>query len=406
MLTKAALTISAQAVSSLTNFLVGAFALAVGTLGEFGHFSIALQLCIVVIAIGQGSTGTTILIHGAQSQSSDSDMLPGTARAAMVTGVACAIVFVVAGLVVDGDIGRLLLISAPGCPGLVAQYTMRSVYFARFEYAKVVLLDTVWLVVLLVAGAAAWLASWSPGPGYFLVAWLVGGSVSAIPLFLIALRSQRSSLRYFWQQTGPQAVKLGVDNLLARSVLSVALVSTSIVLDDTASGSLAAATLLFSPLTIVNASIASIVVPPEIRKRGVHVVRRSLPLMVIAATMLVTVAWAATLVLIEWLGFAAGPFRLSANEIGTGLFIATLLRFLAFAAWRGPAVGLRIADAASESLDARIRGTVLQWVLPVVGLLLGGLSAGAMGFAIATWIGALLTWHRYVTLGQPKAATA
>jgi len=47
----------------------------------------------------------------------------------------------------------------------------------------------------------------------------------------------------------------------------------------------------------------------------------------------------------------------------------------------------------------------LQWVLPVIGLYMTGLTGGAVGLAIATWAGGLLAWYYLLTLsakiGQP-----
>ncbi|MFT5204241.1 MAG: hypothetical protein ACI9C1_003648, partial [Candidatus Aldehydirespiratoraceae bacterium] len=67
---RATLTVLAQGLSSVTNFAAGALALAAsgGDLAAFGRFAIAFQLCQVVIAIAQGSTGTAVLIHGAKGE--------------------------------------------------------------------------------------------------------------------------------------------------------------------------------------------------------------------------------------------------------------------------------------------------------------------------------------------------
>lgn len=64
----------------------------------------------------------------------------------------------------------------------------------------------------------------------------------------------------------------------------------------------------------------------------------------------------------------------------------------------GPAVSLRVAPAADESLRARVIGVVLQWLLPVIGLGVAGLNGGALAFAIASWAGASIAWFQFSRL--------
>jgi hypothetical protein len=165
-----------------------------------------------------------------------------------------------------------------------------------------------------------------------------------------------------------------------------------------ASGSIAAAFLVFSPMSVANVSATALVVPDQIGRHGVHVVRRLVPVLTAAAVMGTTALWALAVLVLDWTGLAFGPFDLDANNITLGLFAATLLHFLALAFWRGSIVALRIADAANESLAVRARATVLQWGLPPIGLYLFATVGGAVGLAIATWIGALLNWRRYTGL--------
>ena len=400
LLKRAPLTVAAQSLSSLTNFATNALALSAGDLESFGHFSIAFQLCVVVIAVGQGSTGAALLVHasGDDEHGQVERLRRAAASAALVLGVSFTIVFAVAGVVVGGGIGLLLLLSAMGAPSLVSQYTLREFRFARQDQVGVVVADLIWLAVVVAVAVADWATAWDGSPAHYLVAWLVGATISALPLMLSGLTGGRDALVHFWQETGPQAVRLGVESLLSRSILVSTFVLTGVIVGEAATGSMAAAVLLFSPLSVVNTSALALVVPPEIRKRGIHVVRRSVPIAVIAAVATITAGWALFVFVLDQSRFSFEPFRLSPNGITNGLFAATLLHYLGLAAWRGPAVGLRIADAAAESLDARLRTSVMQWVFPAIGLGVWGVTGGALGLGIATWLGAFIAWRRYVTL--------
>ncbi|MBT8241023.1 MAG: hypothetical protein KJN63_07330, partial [Acidimicrobiia bacterium] len=122
LLKRAPVTIAAQSLSSLTNFVTGALALSAGDLEEFGQFSIAFQLCVVVIAVGQGSTGAAMLVHasGDDEAAQVERLRRAGATAALVLGIFFAAVLAVAGAVLGGGLGLLLLISAVGAPSLVS----------------------------------------------------------------------------------------------------------------------------------------------------------------------------------------------------------------------------------------------------------------------------------------------
>lgn len=409
---RVALTVLAQGLSSITNFAAGALALsaASGDLGAFGRFAIAFQLCQVVIAIAQASTGTSVLIHSASSGGRDvsDDIRSGAASAALLTGLALGISIAASGLLVGGDLRTPLLIAGAGCGALTAQYTMRSARFARGDAAGVVRADSIWLAVLLAAAAGDAFGGWDPNANAYLAVWLLGAAISALPAVILGLGAGRQHLATFWRTTGPQALRTGFDGLLARSVFVATLISTEVIVDDEASGFLAAAVLVFSPMSVVHSSTLAVVLPGTIREKGIHLSTRRLPLQVFAGVAGITVAWALFLLLLNETSFGVGPFDLDANGVTTVLFAATLARFLGLAFWRGPVLALRVADAAAESLRARWIGTAAQWVLPIVGLLLADLSGGAWGLAIATWFGALVAWRQYgaLRLASGRRSTA
>lgn len=391
-------TVLAQGLSSVTNFAASALALSAanGDLGAFGRFAIAFQLCQMVIAVAQGSTGTAVLIHTGRSEGEAGEHIrAGAATASLIGGLAIGAGIAGAGILAGGDLGVSLIIAGGGCAALAAQYTMRSALFARQDPGGVIRADGIWLAVLLAAAVGDALAGWDPSPRAYLAVWLIGAGVSALPAIVVGLSVGCRHLTMFWRATGPQAIRTGFDSLLARSVFMVTLISTEVVIDDEASGVLAAAVLVFSPMSVVHSSVLALVLPAMIRGKGIHLSGRLLPLQVFWAIAGITVLWAILLLAVNKTPFAIGPFDLDANGVTGALFAATLARFLGLAFWRGPVVALRLADAATESLRARWIGTVAQWILPVVGLVLADLPGGAWGLAIATWFGALAAWRQY-----------
>jgi hypothetical protein len=257
--------------------------------------------------------------------------------------------------------------------------------------------DLVWLLVV-VAGALADAAGWDATPNGYLAVWLLGAAISGAPAILVGITRGHRHVRAFWDMTGSQLMKLAAEGLLARSVFVVSLIATEIVLDTTASGTLAAAVLVLSPMTVVHTAASSVIVPREVAHRGIHTVRRRVPLLAAGAVISITLAWAATLWVGDALGLGRGPFDLDANGVTGWLFVATVLRFVALAFWRGPLIGLRIADAAGDSLNVRLVGSLAQWTFPVIGLLVADLEGGAFGLALGTFVGAAEAWRRYLAL--------
>jgi hypothetical protein len=394
------LTLATQSVASITNFAAGALALSSGDLAAFGRFSIAYQLGLVVVTAGEASTGAAALIQGSRevAESDGHAVSDGTSSAALVLGAAMALPIAVAGLLVGGSLGSMLLLTAVGAPGLVSQYTLRQLRFARQDQLGVLRADSIWLVVLVAVAAADRFTTWQASPTAYLAAWLAGATVSGAPLILVGVSRGLRQLHSFWNATGPHAIRLGVAGLLARSAFVVPLIATNFIVGTEASGALAAALLVFSPLSVVHSAAVSIVVPAKIGAAGVHVVDRRVPHQVVGGVSVITLAWAGGLLALDGSGLRAGPFALAANGITAALFTATLLRFLGLAFGRGALVGLLIANASTGILRTRVVGTLTLWVVAVLGLVVAGLDGGAYGIAIATWFGGAVMWQSYRSL--------
>ncbi|MEZ5166331.1 MAG: hypothetical protein R2695_07495 [Acidimicrobiales bacterium] len=398
----AGITIAAQSVSSLTNFVTSALVLLSTDLETFGLFAVAFNGCQLVVTITQGSLGDSILIRSREfaDDAESGPLRSGAALAGVLLGGIAGVVMAAIGVAVGGDLRPYLLIGALGSPALVAQYVLRAQLFARQRPLLVVVADVVWFSCLVVAAIGAEVGAWTMSAERYLVVWLFGAAVSGFPVLARSVTASRGDFAAFVSVTGPQTVRLGIEAALARSVFVTSLVTATIVVDSAASGALAAAVLVLSPLTVTHVGLSSFVVPRRIRAFGIHVPSLRPVLRMTAVVIAITVGWAAVLVIVNLADLARGPFNLSANGVGWWLFAASVTRFLALAAWRGPLIALRIADATEESLSARALATVAQWILPIVGFWAWGLTGGAMALAIATWVGTALAWREWADLRQ------
>ena len=391
---------AAQSISSVTNFTVAALALAAGDLASFGLFSIAFQISQVIIVIGQGSVGASVLVHTSEDAdgSRAHDLRAGASTASVLLGVVAGAVVALGSLATGPTLRTSLLLAALGAPALVAQYQLRAQRFSRGDPAGALFADLVWFAVVAAAGIADLLGWWDPSTNAYFAVWLVGAAISGLPVIVVGLTSGWQHLRTFWATAGVQTVRMGIESALARSVFVTSLLTAQILISPEASGAIAAAVLVMSPMSVVHEALTLFLVPRLVSGSGIHVVRRSTLLKISGAVVAATIGWVIAVVLINVGGYGRGPFDLHANGVDTALFLATVLRFLALASWRGPQIALRTADATRQSLRARAIGTVAQWLLPILGFATGGIVWGALGIAVGTWIGVVVAFFEWKRL--------
>ena len=407
-MTRVAQTTFAQGISSLTNFLAGALALhtAGGDLAAFGRFSIAYQICQVVISVTQSSLGASVAVHGVQPGPASRDFHASSALAAVTVGFSLAVLVGTAALVVGGDYQTPLLICAAGCPAIAAQYLLRYTYFAQARPRAAIVVDAIWLGVLLTAAILDAVGVLDMSVNRYLAVWLVGGFVSATPLLRLARRARQVRFGPFWSRAGRQSLQLGTEGLLGRSTYVISLVTADMIVGAEGSGILAAAVLLFSPLSVAHSTADAVAIPSLVREGGVHLPARRVGLFIFAAIAACTVGWALVLLGLSRTPWAIDAFSLDDNGITISIFLATMSRFLSMCLWRGAAILLRVADEAAVTLAVRVKAAVLEWLLPIAGFAIGGISGGIHALAIAGWGGALIAWQQYSRLRRVHQAGA
>ena len=115
-----------QAISSLSNFLLGFFVARNVDTATFGAFSVAYMTYVVVLGIARGAVAQPLIVR--YSNASLDDWRAGSARAAgfaMGIGLVVGAVCVVAGLALGGLVGPGLVVIGIGLPGLLVQDTWR-----------------------------------------------------------------------------------------------------------------------------------------------------------------------------------------------------------------------------------------------------------------------------------------
>jgi O-antigen/teichoic acid export membrane protein len=149
MLRRASWGLGDQALSSLTNFALGAVVARSVSPESFGAFTLAFATYLLVLGLSRAVSSEPFVIRF--SAVSDREWARGVASSTgtsilvgIVGGIGCAI----AGILTTGNVRGSFLALALTLPGLMLQDNWRNVFFARRGGAQAFVKDLVWAVVL------------------------------------------------------------------------------------------------------------------------------------------------------------------------------------------------------------------------------------------------------------------
>src|SRR4051812_19679209 len=163
-----------QAVSSITNLVLGIVVARSLSAADFGSFSLAWVTYGVILNVSRGlaTDPLTVRFSGVDrqvwrtpvAQSSGMSIMVGLVARAFCAGV---------GLLIGGVVGAAFLALAAVVPGLLLQDSWRFAFFASGQGGKAVISDCTWAATMV---PLLLLVSIRPSVGLFVIAW--GGSAA------------------------------------------------------------------------------------------------------------------------------------------------------------------------------------------------------------------------------------
>jgi O-antigen/teichoic acid export membrane protein len=384
-----------QALSSLTNFLLGL--LAARSLGpsDFGAFGIAFAIYVVLLGTSRTISSDPMVIR---FSSTDSEMWRraaswGTGSAisiGIVAGAACLLL----AQSVRGTLSSTLVALGLMLPGLLLQDAWRSAFFARGSGSAAFLNDLIWAIVLF-PSITVLLMEHAASPASLLLVWggagtiagLVGGiqaSVLPRPLRFFSWFREHSDLipRYL----GEFGVTTGTSQVILFLVGALAGLS--------AVGALRGGQLLFGPVNILFLSANLVAIPEGVRFLRVSEASLRRFCKVYAGLLGGT---AVAVGVVAWtLPPSIGAAILGKNwEPAHAVVIPLMLSTFGSAVMMGAGVGLRALAAPRFSLRARLFVAPMALAAGLVGAALRGARGTAWGLAIAFLLGAIIWWHHF-----------
>lgn len=395
-----------QAVSSMTNFVVGMIVARSLGATEFGVFSLAWVTYGVALNVSRGLATDPLVVRFSGVE--DGSWRPAVARSAgtavwvgVATGACCAIV----GLALGGQLAPAFIALGIVMPGLLLQDSWRFAFFAHGQGGKAFANDMVWAVALV---PALFIAARTPSVVSFLLAWGIAGAVAAVfgtlqTRIVPNIRALRAWLAA-QRDLGPRFL---IENVSLSGTNQLWMYGLGAISGLAAVGAVRGAQLLLGPFLALLMGLSLVGVPEAAR-----VLRRSpsrLPMFCFlfgGVQLLAALAWGMAIMFL--LPDAAGELVLGSVWLpALALIVPATVSTMSAGFTTGAAAGLRALGAARRSLRAQL----LVSFVTVVGGLVGAVLAGALGsywgvalanvFRIGVW-----WWQLRAALNERTASAA
>lgn len=246
----------AQAFSSATNF--GLVLIAGRLLGPEGLGLVAIGLGSYQLLVGlqRAFVAQPIVAYSAPLPAAQRRELAEAGLTIVVfSGAAATIILVVAGIVVDGNLGRALLIVAPWVAVAALQEYWKAILFQERSGRAGAASDCVRLVVLCIAAAAAV----NLDEDYAIVgAWGLAATAGlAVAVTALPLRPKaiRQSVDLWWEHVSRLGLWLGAREVAYLTMTYATIVGLALIMGTSDLGGLRSAEALFSPWSLIAAAL-------------------------------------------------------------------------------------------------------------------------------------------------------
>jgi O-antigen/teichoic acid export membrane protein len=395
-----------QAVSSITNFVVGLYAARSLGVADFGVFTLAWVTYGVVLNISRGLATDPLMVRfSAAPIESCRAAVPRSSGTALLVGALAGGLAVFSGILSGGGVGRAFAALGVVLPAVLLQDSLRYAFFAAGQGRKAFTNDLVRAIALI---PAMLLAAQDGSVVGFLLAWGSSAGISAVYGCIQIGAPPRLGAAIAWtrkhRDLGPRYV---VENVSLSGSSQLRMYGLGAISGLAAVGTLRGAELLMGPFTAVMMGLGLFAVPEAAR-----VLRRSprrLPrfcLFLGGSQGLAALLWGLGVLLLL-------PDSVGQTVLGTVwqsasvLILPATLHIVLGSLREGAAPGLRALGASRRSMLAQL----LNGAAALVGGLAGAEVAGAFGCAWGMVIGqivgvAIWWWQLRAGLADIAATTA
>jgi O-antigen/teichoic acid export membrane protein len=380
-----------QAVSSMTNFVVGVFVARELGVAAFGIFSLAWVTYGVVLNISRGLATDPLVVRF--SGASTADWRQATSRAAgtaIAVGAAFGVLSALAGFALGGTLGGAFVALGVVAPGMLLQDSWRFAFFAAGQGHKAFVNDVVWAVAMI---PLLLLASTHGTVWGFVLAW---GGASLLAAGCGWLQSgitpHFTGVRDWLRAHRDLGSRYLVENVSNSGASQLRMYGLGAIAGLADVGAIRGAELLLGPFLALLMGLNLVAVPEAarvLRRAPEKLARFCLTLGGVQAVAAAT--WGAILLFLvpDALG------RLALDDVwehAQPLILPVSLSVTGAGIVAGAAAGLRALGAAPRSLRAQLVASAGYLGFGLVGAWLGGAVGMSWGSTTAMWLGAGLWW--------------
>ena len=383
-----------QGFSSASNFGGSILAARMLSTTEFGAFSIGFALYVIVLGLSRAWSSEPLVVrYAASEERNQADAIRRGATTAFTAGVLGGAALCVAGFLLSSAVRTTLFAVALFLPALMLQDFWRYALILRRRSRDAAVNDLTWLVVLVVAFAAA--RSHNLTAAGAVVLWAAGAVVGCL-VGLVQLRMlparrfvawMRGHRDLSWPYTGEFLLLSGAGMLLTVGLGAIGGLGDA--------GGFRGALVALGPLGILFMGTSMQVTPMMARRIAAgRADLRRLGIRVSGALGAVAAGWGLMLLLIpDHLGEKLlGSSWQSAQDlipILSGYYVSTALML-------GATVGLRALGAARTALKLRLVVAPIGLGLGLLGAIISGSKGAALGLLIGNAIALPLWWRTFV----------
>ncbi len=382
-----------QAVSSLSNFVLGIVVARSLGAEDFGAFSLAFLTYSVVLNAARGAATDPLLVRfSAATREAWRRAAADATGASLTTGATAGLGCVLVGLLLPAPVGPVFVALGVGLPGLALQDGVRFAFFAAGRGRSAFVNDLLWTVLLI----GVVLALYRSGHGTAVTSMLAfGGTASAAALVgLVQARLlPRFSRTLGWlRENRHLSARYLLENVSISAASQMRYFVLGAVAGLAAVGYVRASEMLMGPFLVLLMGLSQVAVPEAARaySRSAHRLWRFCLLLggVQAAAAL---TWGAVLIIV----FPHGPGDALLKDLWeptSSLLPAITLTVAAASFVTAATAGLRATGLASRSLRAQLVASTAYFVGGSTGAVLGGAVGTSWGVTAAQTFSALMWW--------------
>ncbi|MGH3521185.1 MAG: hypothetical protein ACRDQ7_28170 [Haloechinothrix sp.] len=385
-----------QAVSSMTNFVVGIYVARTLGLTDFGIFSLAWVTYGVLLNVSRGLATDPLMVRfSGVSTASWRGAVSRSSGTALRVGIVAGAVSLLAGVGIGGSLGAAFVALGLVLPALLLQDSWRFAFFAAGQGRKAFTNDMVWAAALI---PAMIFAAQRGSVSGFVLAWGLSGAVAAgYGCVQTRILPRSAGVRAWLRQQRDLGPRYMIENISLSGAVQLRMYGLGAIAGLADVGTVRGTVLLFGPFIAVLMGLSLVAVPEAARVLRQNPRRlQHFCLLLGGVQAVAALAWGLTLLflLTDNVGeFVLGPVWLSASA----LILPVTVEVLGASVSTGAAAGLRALGAARRSLRSQLLVSAAYVTGGLVGAALAGAHGSAWGVAAATLFGAMVWWAQLRT---------